>query len=140
MAPIDDLKTKLVPLLEKQTLSWDNLRDAMNLMVLVANSSDEFKEDYEGFSATYQFAVTDKPEPEWLWMKVDDGTFSAGVGKVDKYDLKFSMDAKLAADMVSGAVDSNSAFMQGKLKLDGPIKLGVKFQQIMGLFRDVLDI
>jgi putative sterol carrier protein len=42
--------------------------------------------------------------------------------------------------MVSGAVDSNTAFMKGELKLDGAISDGMKFQNIMALFRDVLDI
>jgi putative sterol carrier protein len=140
MANLDELKKKIVPLLEDQSLTWTDLEAAMKLMEQVANDSDDFKEDYEDFTATYQFEVTDKPEAEWMWLKIVNGKFEAGRGKVAKYDLKFTMDSKLAADMISGAVDSNSAFMQGKLKLDGPIKLGVKFQGIMALFKDVLDI
>jgi putative sterol carrier protein len=140
MARVDDLKKKFIPKLKTQKLAPEELPECLELMVLVANSSEEFKEDFGDFTKTYQFSVTDKPEAQWMWLKVVSGKFTKGMGKTEKPDLTFTMNAKLSADMISGAVDSNSAFMKGDLKITGQIKDGVKFQKIMALFNDVLDV
>ena len=141
MVDIEALKEKYVPKLEAEKIAWEELPECLDLMVAVANADDEdFPEEYGEFTKTYQFAVNDKPEAEWLWLKIVEGKFTKGTGKADVADLTFSMTAQLAAGMISGEVDSNSAFMKGDLKIDGAIGDGVKFQGIMALFKDVLDI
>jgi len=60
------------------------------------------KDEYEDFTKTYQFAVSDKPEADWMWLKVEKGKFSCGKGKLAAKDLTFTMTAELAADMISG--------------------------------------
>ena len=140
MVDIEALKEKWMPKLEAQDLKFGELKEVLELMVGVANENEDFADEYGSFTKTYQFNVSDKPEAEWMWMKVEAGKFSAGMGKLPKYDLQFSMNSQCAADMISGKLDSNSAFIKGDLKIDGQIKDGVKFQGIMALFKDVMDL
>jgi putative sterol carrier protein len=140
MVDIEALKEKWMPKLEAQDLKFEELKEVLELMVGVANDNEDFADEYGSFTKTYQFNVSDKPEAEWMWMKIESGKFSAGMGKLPKYDLQFSMNAQVAADMISGKLDSNSAFIKGDLKIDGQIKDGVKFQGIMALFKDVMDL
>ncbi len=136
----DELIAKYTPKLEAEELEWSELPEVMDLMVLVANDDEDFEEEFGEFTKAYLFNVTDKPEAEWMWLKVEAGKFSAGSGKIDNPDLTFTMSAENALGMVSGAIDSNSAYMKGDLKIEGAISDGVKFQNIQALFRDILDI
>jgi len=54
--------------------------------------------------------------------------------------LTFTMTAQLAADMISGKVNSNSAFLSGQLKLEGSVKDGAKFQGMQAIMRDMLGL
>ena len=140
MADLEALKEKYVPKLEEESLTYDEVSECIDLLVGVANDDEDFEEEFGELTKTYQFNVTDKPEAEWMWLKIVDGKFEAGMGKLDQVDLTFSQTAEVAAGMVSGAINSNTAFMKGDLKIEGNISDGVKFQEILGLFKDVLDI
>lgn len=137
---IEELKEKYLPKLEAEELSWEEVPEVMELLVGIANSDEDFQDEFEDLNKTYAFIISDKPESEHMWIKIENGKFTAGNGKLDPVDLAFTCDAKCAAGMISGGVDSNTAFMKGELKLDGAISDGMKFQNIMALFRDVLDI
>jgi putative sterol carrier protein len=139
MVDIEALKAKYVPKLEAEELEWTEVPEVMDLLCAIANSDEDFEEEFGSFTKTYQFKVTDIPDGD-MWLKIEGGKFSSGAGLADPINLTFSMTKECAAGMVSGAVDSNSAFMKGELKLDGPIGDGVKFQNILALFKDVLDI
>lgn len=140
MADIEALKEKLLTKFKKLEVVFEDLGDALELMCALGNTEEDFQDEYEDFSKAYQFAVTDKPESDWMWLKVEKGKFSCGKGKLDAKDLTFSMTAQLAADMISGKVNSNSAFLSGGLKIDGAIKDGAKFQDMQAIMRDVLGL
>ena len=140
MADIAALKKKLLPKFQSKDFKFEDLGEALELMCALGNTEDDFKDEYEDFTKTYLFAVTDRPEKNWMWLKVEKGKFSFGKGKIDKKDLTFSMTAQLAADMISGKVNSNSAFLSGQLKIDGAVKDGAKFQGMQAIMRDLLGI
>jgi len=135
-----ELSQKLMPKFEAQNMKFEDLEDALNLLCLFGNSEDDMIDEYGDFTKTYQFAMSDKPESDWMWLKVEKGKFSCGKGKIDKKDLTFTMTAQLAADMISGKVNSNSAFLSGQLKLDGSVKDGAKFQGMQSIMRDILGL
>ncbi|MHA1719200.1 MAG: SCP2 sterol-binding domain-containing protein [Promethearchaeota archaeon] len=137
---IEKLKEKYLPKLEAEELTWEEVPEVMELLVGIANTDEDFKDEFEDLTKSYAFIITDKPENEHMWIKIEEGKFSSGSGPLKPVDLAFSCDSKVAAGMVSGAVDSNTAFMKGELKLDGAISDGMKFQNILALFRDVLDL
>ncbi|NMC07359.1 MAG: SCP2 sterol-binding domain-containing protein [Candidatus Lokiarchaeota archaeon] len=140
MADIEALKKNLVPKFKAQQFTFAELGDALELLCALGNTEDDMKDEYEDFTKTYQFAVSDKPESEWMWLKVEKGKFSSGKGKIDKKDLTFTMTSQLAADMISGKVNSNSAFLSGQLKLEGSVKDGAKFQGMQAIMRDLLGL
>jgi putative sterol carrier protein len=126
--------------LKSQELKYEELAETMDLLCGIANNDEDFKEEWEGKSITYQFDVTDLPQDQWMFLKIDKGHFSYGKGKAPAANLTFSMNKILAGDMVSGKVDSNSAFLAGNLKIAGKIGDGVRFQKILALMKDKLDI
>lgn len=140
MTDIQALKDKIVPKLEANDIKFEELGEALELLCGLGSTEEDFQDEFEDFTKVYQFAVTDKPEADWMWLKVEEGKFSFGRGKLDKVDLTFSMTAQLACDMISGKVNSDSAFLAGDLKIDGSIKDGKKFQEMQAIMRDVLDL
>ena len=140
MAELKELIEKYQGKLEDEELSWEEMPEAIDLLIKFANQNEEFEFEFEMDTITWQFEITDKPEEQWMWVSVDEGKFDGGQGKAPKeVDLTFKCDAELAANMVAGAVDSNAAYMKGDLKLDGPIPKGVKFQTVLALFKDELE-
>ncbi len=140
MVDIAALKAKLLPKFKAQQFGYAELPEALDLLCALGNTEDDMKDEYEDFTKTYQFAVSDKPEKEWMWLKVEKGKFTCGKGKIDKKDLTFTMTAQCAADMISGKVNSNSAFLSGALKLEGSVKDGAKFQGMQAIMRDLLGL
>ena len=139
MVDIKALIDKYQPKLEAEELSWEDMPECMELLVAFANQNEEFEFEFEMDEITWQFNITDGGDDDQMWLKVDKGKFDYGQGKSDSPDLTFSCTKELAADMVSGKVDSNAAFMKGDLKLDGPIPKGVKFQNVLALFKDEVE-
>jgi putative sterol carrier protein len=140
MADIEALKKKLVPMFKAQTVKYENLQDALDLLCALGNTEDDMKDEYEDFTKSYYFKVSDKPEKDHMWLAVNKGNFTFGKGKPAKIDLTFTMTAQLAADMISGKVNSNSAFLSGNLKLEGSVKDGAKFQGMQAIMRDLLGL
>ncbi len=140
MADIAALKAKLVPKFKAQQFGFDELGDALQLLCELGNTEDDMKDEYEDFTKSYYFKVSDKPENDHMWLSVEKGKFTCGKGKPAKIDLTFTMTAALAADMISGKVNSNSAFLSGNLKLEGSVKDGAKFQGMQAIMRDLLGL
>ncbi len=140
MTDIAALKTKMLPKFKAQNIKFEELDEALLLLCELGNTEEDMQDEFEEFTKTYQFVVTDKPEADWMWLKVTEGKFSCGKGKTSGVELTFSMNAQLAADMISGKVNSDSAFLKGDLKLEGQIKDGKKFQLMQGIMRDILGL
>ena len=66
---------KYKPKLEAEELEYTDLPEVMQLMELVANEDEDFEEEFEGFSKRYLFAVSDKPDAEWMHLIIEDGKF-----------------------------------------------------------------
>lgn len=79
-----------------------------------------------GVNATIQFRTS---QPRYV--VIDDGTLSVNDGETTPYTVAISMDDDDLVALLTGKLDGMTAFMTGKLKLDGDIMFA---QRIGSLF------
>ncbi len=74
-----------------------------------------------GVSLSRQFHVTDTPQGDDVAYYVDiaDGGATAGLGELDNADVTVTNDYETAVGISSGELNTQMAFMTGKLKVAG---------------------
>jgi pimeloyl-ACP methyl ester carboxylesterase/putative sterol carrier protein len=103
-------------------LSPDQIVAAMptNLVPAIAGATN----------ALVQFDLSGKAGGKW-WVKIRDGAAESGEGQPSEAaNLTFLADAGDWVRIMTGELDGMSAFMQGKLKINGDRGLAMKFQTL----------
>jgi putative sterol carrier protein len=84
----------------------------------------------KGKSAVIQMMIADAPDGEiHYWLRIGDGTVSAGLGDADNAEVTISQSYDTAAKVDSGELDGQKAFTQGKVKIKGKM---MKMMQLRG--------
>jgi putative sterol carrier protein len=84
------------------------------------NSHDGFKSAIGNADLGIQFAVTDTPEGEAnYYLKTGGGTAEIAMGNLEGADVTVTNDYPTAVAMSKGELNTQMAFMQGKLKVGG---------------------
>lgn len=83
-----------------------------------------------GINATVQFDLSGDDGGTWH-VQVTDGKLTSGEGAAEKADATIIMKASDYKDLTSGKLNPMTAFMTGKVKVDGDLNTVMKFQ---GLF------
>jgi putative sterol carrier protein len=80
--------------------------------------------------AVLAFVVTGPDGGHW-YAQIEGGELAVTEGTIDKADMTMTCsDADLLA-MINGELNAVSAFMQGKLKIDGNMSLAMKLQSLL---------
>ncbi|MGD0705589.1 MAG: SCP2 sterol-binding domain-containing protein [Trebonia sp.] len=89
----------------------------------------------KGKNAVIQMVISEAPEGEIrYWMRIGDGTVSAGLGESDAAEVTISQSYDTAAKVNSGELDGQKAFTQGKVKIKGKM---LKMMQLRGPLAEV---
>ncbi len=85
------------------------------------NANESFKAAIATVELTLQFEVTDAPEgTEGTYhLAIADGTLTAGPGAADEPDATITNDYATAVAISKGELNTQMAFMTGKLKVAG---------------------
>ncbi len=78
-----------------------------------------------GMDKTFQWNITGDQAGVWA-VKVHDGTAETIAGGVEKPDVSFTISDENWLSIAEGKLDPTSAFMSGKLKLQGDMMLAMK--------------
>jgi putative sterol carrier protein len=106
--------------------------DAYNTAV---TGDDAVRTAMKGKSAVIQMLVAEAPEGEiHYWLRIGDGSVSAGLGDADNADVTISQSYDTAAKVNSGELDGQKAFTQGKVKIKGKM---LKMMQLRGPLAEV---
>ncbi len=86
----------------------------------------------KGMNVTYQFVVTGDDGGEWA-VAINDGQVSVNQGKAEKSNITLTISASDFLDLVAGKLNGQTAFLTGKLKIQGDMTLALKLQSIFNL-------
>jgi putative sterol carrier protein len=104
-----------------------------NVAEIFDNMCDNFKADKAGdMNAVIQFDLSGDDGGQW-YVAIDNGSCNVNKGTTSDPTSTIRMSASDYADMVSGDLNPMSAFMSGKIKVEGDLNTVMKFQQIMGM-------
>lgn len=80
-----------------------------------------------GINATYAFDLDGSP----YHITIKNGKGEAAPGKPDQADITITMKEADFVDLASGKLNPTTAFMSGKLKIQGDMGLAMKLQTIL---------
>jgi putative sterol carrier protein len=96
-------------------------QDWLSSLTESVNGHDGFKNAIAEVDLTLQFEVTDPPEgaESRYYIAIADGSAKAAVGDADDADATISNDYETATAISKGDLNTQMAFMTGKLKVTG---------------------
>jgi putative sterol carrier protein len=86
----------------------------------------------KGVNGSVLFDLSGEGGGKWA-IKFTDGACEVIEGSVESPTTTLSMSAKDFVGMANGNLNAMTAFMQGKIKLQGDMGLAIKFQTIFGI-------
>lgn len=86
----------------------------------------------QGMNAVYQFNITGDGGGEWN-VSIVDGALSVAEGKADSPSITLTMDSSNFMDLIAGKLNGQTAFLTGKLKIQGDMTLAMKLQSVFAL-------
>ncbi len=99
------------------------------------NDSDGFRKGAAGSEVKLQQIVTGGPEGERrYWIAIDDGQVDMGSGDVTDPDVTITESYETAVAMARSEINPVSAFMTGKLQINGSM---MTLMQLQGAFSEL---
>ena len=84
----------------------------------------------KGKSAALQMVISGAPQGDVrYWLRIADGSASAGLGDLADADVTISQSYETSARVSQGELDGQKAFTQGKVKISGKM---LKMMQLQG--------
>ena len=123
---------KLVPLAE---VVMPTLFDGLAELIDASEEAQEELEDMDDM--TVQVAVPDIDV--YMFVKLEDGKFSAGNGKIEA-ELKLTMDKATFVEQMKGEGDLVSSYMSGAVSLEGPLNKAMALNTLFEVIADEYDL
>ena len=95
----------------------------------IENKLSKDKKPYSKMKGTYQIQITD--ENATFQLSFDDGGFSIKEDASGNSDCTLKMKSGVFRKFLVGNLNSMTAFMTGKLKVDGNITLALKLENLL---------
>ncbi|MBN2151451.1 MAG: SCP2 sterol-binding domain-containing protein [Candidatus Lokiarchaeota archaeon] len=131
-----ELARELRDKIEKDTITVDDIPKYLTVIKEVAKESEEIQDEIDGWVKSVQFKVKDKLD---AWISFDNGEVEVKTGLKENADVTLEMDEETAVGLFSGKVDGASAYMAGRLKVNGPLPDAIKFNMVSQIIRDELQ-
>ena len=88
-------------------------------------------EKIKGIDATYQWDITGDGGGKW-YAKLNEGSVEVSEGEADSPNITITVESQNWMDIVNGKLNGQTAFLTGKLKIQGDMTLAMKLQSITG--------
>ena len=92
------------------------------------NASDAFRAAAASADVTIQNVINTPEGPKRYWMKFDGGTVHLEAGDADKADATIEQDYDTAVALAKSELNPVSAFMTGKIRINGSMMLLMQLQ------------
>ena len=83
-----------------------------------------------GVNATFQFDITGEGGGQW-YVSLNDGAPKVASGAAEAPSITLTASAADWMDIIAGKLSGQSAFLTGKLRIQGDIALAMKLQSIL---------
>lgn len=90
------------------------------------------KDKIAGMNAVYQFIINGDDGGEWN-VTVANGEAAVAQGKAESPSITLTMDAANFVALVTGKLNGQTAFLTGKLKIQGDMTLAMKLASVFSL-------
>lgn len=102
------------------------------------NAHEGFKDAISNVDLTLQFEVSDPPEDRLghYYLALGDGAAQAGAGLVDNADATITSNYETAIAISKGELNTQMAFMTGKIKVSGNMGKLMMHQPVLGQFAE----
>jgi 2,4-dienoyl-CoA reductase-like NADH-dependent reductase (Old Yellow Enzyme family)/thioredoxin reductase/putative sterol carrier protein len=121
----EGLRGSVVYKVKTSTFELTDIPDYLQVLVDICNSNEKIQKKSKKSSLQFQFSIV--PGPSY-WIKITNGKFTTGEGKLDSPDVTIEMNKNVAAGIFTGEVNAASAYMSKQIKFIGPLRHGMKFQ------------
>ncbi len=88
---ISEIRDALIRIIDDQKLSANDLTEYYNTYIEIANKTENIQNNSEGWSAIIFFDTASSTDH---WIKVDNGKFSFGLGRIEKFSVKYGLSEK----------------------------------------------
>jgi putative sterol carrier protein len=96
------------------------------------NGSDAFRQAAAGKKATIVQVIATPEGPTRYWIRIDEGAIDMGVGETDgTVDATISESYETAVSLARSEINPVTAFMTGKIKVDGNMGLLLGLQPVL---------
>lgn len=99
--------------------------------------NDELKDEIEDMDLCMQFVMTDENFKYWISAK--DGKIDYGEGEGTDVSVTLQAKREILAGMLSGEVESTSAYMAGDLVIEGNLQDAMGFGEIASLAGELIE-
>ena len=89
------------------------------------------KDKIQGMNAIYQWDISGDNGGKWH-AKISDGNVEVSEGDAEDPNLTITVSDESWMDIVNGSLNAQTAFMNGKLKIQGDVSLAMKLQNLTG--------
>jgi putative sterol carrier protein len=92
------------------------------------NDKAEFKQAAAGKKASIQQIISDGEGGSHYWIRIEDGSIDLGLGDLDAPDATITQNYATAVALAKNELSAVTAFMTGKIKIDGNMGLLLALQ------------
>lgn len=112
----------------------------MTLATEVLNSDSAFQSVITNVDLTIQFNVTDAPQGEVAYsLAIGDGSAALTLGELESAEVTVTNDYDTAVGISKGDINTQMAFMTGKLKVAGNMAALLMHQNVINQFANSLS-
>ncbi len=115
----------------------DDIKQLLEFSKQISKENDDIKEELEDMDIVVQIIITDKDAK--FWLKAQEGEVDVGEGDVDGPSFTFSASFDTAVGMLTGEIDSTSAYMAGDITVEGNLQDAMAFQELNELVMEAYE-
>ena len=110
------------------------------LFCVTAEQDGDIQDEVRGWDRRIHLALSDGDVTAPAWVNIAGGKFTSGTGAPDSAELTLRMTPNEAARILVGDRDAKASYLAGTLKVDGALPDAVRFQTLVGLVIDALEL
>ncbi|MBN1801064.1 MAG: SCP2 sterol-binding domain-containing protein [Candidatus Lokiarchaeota archaeon] len=115
----------------------DDIKHLLEFSKQISKENDDIKEELEDMDIVVQMIITDKDAK--FWLKAQEGEVDVGEGDVEDPSFTFSASFDTAIGMLTGEIDSTSAYMAGEITVEGNLQDAMAFQELNELVMEAYE-